>query len=363
MNPEAVNIAKYGFSVLQIETMSTCDMKCRFCVYPIRSDRGQVLPEEKVLQLIDVLDIDKAFEYITFSQFNEPLLDKRLFAFIKHAKNRNLPVLIITNGLLFHSRDIIHKLIDANPDCIKVSLQTLSPQIFNDARGIDYSFQKYKDGVFEFLSVARSASPEVSLDIACNFLCGSKKVKSLLLGLERGDPSVYNTVNHLRTDLKRFLTELKEYTGKFDFDVDAVDAYLNAVSPEYSEEKGFRIAPNISVKVKEFLYGRRLTEFFPVKRYRGCQSRILGILASGSVVPCCLAYEDMVSMGNVRNGSLKSILEKNIGMLTKLRKGTHLHPACQRCLGAPTRRGAWLRQIKNETYNQWFKKEVRIPVK
>lgn len=359
MNLEPVNISRHGFSILQIETKSTCNMQCKFCAYPYRPDKGKTLSEKSIFDIIDSLEVtDNRFKYICFSHFNEPLLDDRIYTFIPYAKRKNLPVMIITNGLLFCSSDVIYKLIDSSPDFIKISLQTANAALFQSSRGINSSFQEYKNGIFEFLRAALGKASMLTIDVACNFLSGPRNIKTIIFGLERGDPSAYHKIDDLRSDIKVFLNELKNTDKRFCFDVDGVDSYLDEADIYYSNEKaGFNISENITFKIKPFIYGKRLTEFYPAKDGIGCQNEILGILASGNVVPCCLAYGDMLSMGNVQEEPLKMILEQNIHWHNNIRKGIGLPLCCQRCLGAPTRRGVLFRQLKdviiNKTNYQW----------
>ena len=49
-------------------------------------------------------------------------------------------------------------------------------------------------------------------------------------------------------------------------------------------------------------------EFYPINNNFACDSKILGVLADGNVVPCCLAYEDSISLGNIKNLELQDIL-------------------------------------------------------
>lgn len=347
MNGKDIDITKYGFSMIQIETISSCNMACSFCGYPLRRDKESILPSDVVDNLIDSLYASDGFKHICFSQFNEPLLDSRIYEFIKRAKRKNLPVMVVTNGLLFNSKDVVTKLIEAKPDYIKISLQLLSPELFSRVRKAGYDFQKYKEGVCKFLAAADKSSSEITADIACNFLSGVKVVKKLL-GLEYGDPTVYDTVDEIRADLKNFLYELQGYLPQYKYDSLDVDNFLNHVSSNYLREPGLKITDNISVKIKPFIYGRRIKEFFPVKRSKPCLSKILGVLADGSVVPCCMAYDDDLAFGNICREPLQVILERGFERLNNIRtKGTDLPLACRHCMGAPTRRGAALKNLIN----------------
>ena len=40
-----------------------------------------------------------------------------------------------------------------------------------------------------------------------------------------------------------------------------------------------------------------------------CHNQILGILSDGNVLPCCLAYDDSISLGNIKEQKLFDILE------------------------------------------------------
>jgi len=350
---ETINISQYGYSILQVETMSVCNMRCRFCAFPVRNDKGEVLPEDIVYSVIDSLRTDDSFEYICFSHFNEPLLDNRIYDFVKYAKDRKLPVLIITNGLMFDSEDVIHKLITANPDQIKISLQTLSENDFCSVRGIDRSFSEYRNGIFEFLKRAYGSSSKISIDIACNFMTVSRKLQSTVFGLERGDPSVYNRIVDLRDDVRSFFDELYNYDNRFNLKNSEIDKYLDKANLDYLYQMGFNITENISLKIKPFMFGKKLTEFIPAKEKEGigCTNRMLGILASGKVVPCCLAYDDMLTMGNIKEESLRKILEKKNSWLKNIRRGIGLQLVCKRCLGAPTKRGTVMQPIKTKFLN------------
>src|SRR5688500_13292110 len=84
-----VNIAKYGYTVLQIETAAACNMACTFCAYPTKEDQQSRMPDEIVRRAI--LSVDPAsdgFQHICFSQFNEPLMDTRIHGFIRFAQQQ-----------------------------------------------------------------------------------------------------------------------------------------------------------------------------------------------------------------------------------------------------------------------------------
>ena len=99
MNTDKINFSNYGFDTLQIESTAACNMACSFCPYPLKDDKSSKMELENIYKLLDKIDLnDKRFKYVTFSQFNEPLLDGRIFDILKYTNEKNIPVLFITNG-------------------------------------------------------------------------------------------------------------------------------------------------------------------------------------------------------------------------------------------------------------------------
>ena len=78
-------------------------MECGFCPYPLKGNKEKIskLETNTIFNTLDQINSsDPDFKYVTFSQFNEPLLDSRIFDFIEHAKKKSLQVYFISNGLL-----------------------------------------------------------------------------------------------------------------------------------------------------------------------------------------------------------------------------------------------------------------------
>ena len=103
-----IKLSNFGFKILQIESTAACNMECSFCPYPLKEDKISKLSLEKIKNIIDQIDpLDKQFKYVTFSQYNEPLLDSRVFEIMKYAQNSGLKVHLITNGLLLNKEKIL----------------------------------------------------------------------------------------------------------------------------------------------------------------------------------------------------------------------------------------------------------------
>jgi len=336
-----IKLSDYAYSILQIESKLKCNMNCRFCPYPAIETKGSELSQDEVYSIIDSVDPnDEKLEYLCFSQFSEPLLDERIFEFIKYAKNKGFKVFLATNGLLLDSEKIRRNLIEAAPDYIKLSLQILNKDCFESARGAVKPFDLYKRGIFEFLKscLAHNCQSSITLDIACNFLARPELFIRRLLGIEHGDPAVPNRI--AEKDLIDFLKGLNEYFPKFSYDQGEVGRFLMKTGPYYHDQKPLVLAKNVTLKVKQFHYGRRLVDFYPAFKTKACTVRVLSVLGNGSVVPCCFAFDGKLSLGSIKNEPFKDIIQKNSSFIRKIKQGKNLPDICRRCQGAPTKRGA-----------------------
>jgi radical SAM protein with 4Fe4S-binding SPASM domain len=347
-----LKLSDYGYNILMIETKLVCNMRCKFCAYPLIDNIGAELSSEEVYSIIDSLDADDdKLEDIYLQKFNEPLLDIRIFDFIKYAKYRGFKVQVITNGLLFKSEKIRSKLIDADPTHITISLQTINENTFK-SRVIDSSFEEYKKGIFKFLesSLNYDSNSKITIDVACNFLSYNfLSSKNLfirkMLGLECGDPSIPNTIQNIQEDLMVLLKELNNHNPSFAYDEAMIKRYLKTIDRNYLNQEELNISNNISIKVKPFIYGRKLAEFYPPLRTVGCETRMMSVSANGSVAPCCLVYNNLLDMGNIKKEALKHILDKNKNFISEIKNGNCMPETCKRCEGAPTRRGALVLSI------------------
>ncbi len=346
-----IKLSDYGFNILQIETSANCNMACSFCPYPLKDDISSKLNLDTINKIISQIDTtDEKFKYITFSQFNEPLLDSRIFDILKISKEKNINTLFITNGLLLNKEKNIQGLIDNCPK-IKISLQVLDKTKHKDARGLDIDLNRYIQTIINFCERIKKTKLEVVIDLGCNF--NDDKVKYYLkkaLGLQVGDPSMPDT---LKNTLKFFFEYLQLFYNIADEEYkNSINEILNRIRKEnfskhYIKQEGYKISKNITLKIKPFHYGRKINDFYPINDNFSCDSEILGILADGNIVPCCLAYDDSISLGNIKNNSLKNVLEKNSFIENLRKKNAPKSEVCRKCFGEPTKRGAVSRNVLN----------------
>ncbi len=354
-----IKLSDYGFNILQIESYAACNMECSFCPYPLKDDKESKLSLEDIKKVIDQIDPkDPKFDYITFSQFNEPLLDNRIFDLIGYAQERGLKVLLITNGLLLNKKKNIENLFKYMPT-IKISLQVIDQNVHSKARGLNLELQKYSKTIFDFCKLANEQCKDldISIDVGCSFNeSGITFLLKKIMGLQVGDPSVAVNKKDLFKNLDLFIKDLSQINN--DYFLNNNMNYRNgSFNLDYRKQAGFKISENIKLKIKPFFYGRRMKDFEPIPSdIFSCHNQILGILSDGSVLPCCLAYDDSISLGNIKEKNLYNILDQNIFLRNLRDKKGEKHITCRKCYGEPTKRGVIFRQLKSKIQN--FMKSV-----
>jgi len=128
--------------VLQIQTQSLCNSRCSICPYRLVSkalDHG-AMQEDLFQRIANELMSEMQFSTVVFALHNEPLLDRRLFAWVKQIKatSPNRYCIVSTNGELldrFSSAEIV----ESNLDRLTISLNAHSRETYERINvGLDY---------------------------------------------------------------------------------------------------------------------------------------------------------------------------------------------------------------------------------
>ena len=347
---EKVTLSHHGYQILQIETTAACNMACTFCPYPLKEDKTTKLSFGHIKNIIDQVNVkDENFKYITFSQFNEPLLDNRIFDIIEYAKKAGFKIKMVTNGLLLNKEKNVENIIRLKPETLLISLQVLDSNIHKEARGLNLDLERYVKTIVDFCLKARNQDFNVQVDVGCNYNSKFSFYLKKMLGVSTGDPAVPR-------DLKTTIAQMKKFMQMF-YDI-SDDIYKEKLKPlvdikeikkifgkEYIYQSGFDIFRNVNIKIKPFFFGRRISNFKPIGNNFSCTNELLGILADGNIVPCCLAYNDEISLGKITDSSLHSILNNNTFLSNLRKKGGQKHLACRKCFGEPTHRGTLVKNL------------------
>ena len=270
-----------------IEIGNVCNLACSFCP-TLKRERRQ-MNEVEFRRVMD--EVTPYASEIFFHLMGEPLLHPLLDHFLTIAEDYGVPVSITTNGfllpkqgdtLLSHSQ-IIKK--------VNISLQSY------EANRERCTLDTYLDGCISF---AKHAT-------------------------EIGVYAVYRLWNMDSKTEKGRNSHNDEILSRLH------DAYTEEWQTRYS---GYRIGTNAFLECAEIFEWPSESEAEPceVGRCHGLIDQI-GILADGTVVPCCLDSEGEIVLGNLFEKSLYEILntERAREMERAMRCGTFNEALCRSC--------------------------------
>ena len=242
------------FAKAYVEISNVCNLSCSFCPGTIREPRRMTAEEFEII-------LDKLHgyvEYLYFHLLGEPLCHPELEAFLKLANNRGFKVTLTTNGTLIDTkRDML-----LQNDFYKIVFSLHS----FEANSITSSLQKYLENCFLFGKELNGKS------IVVYRLWNEGGMNSLNSEIENKLHKYFtDDWQESRNGTKIAKRVFLQYGDKFDWpDVNAENENENV-----------------------FCYGLRDQ---------------IGILADGTVVPCCLDNNGTLSLGNIFKDTLDKIL-------------------------------------------------------
>lgn len=267
------------YSRVYVEITNICNLHCSFCHG--HSRKPAQMTREQFGNILCALKGQT--QYIYYHLMGEPLTHKALPDFLRMAAREGFRSVITTNGTLLKERG--HWLIDAGVHKVSISLHSFEG---DDTQ----AHHSYLQNVAEFADAATRAGILVSLRL-WNKGCDDGRNDSAL------------------SFLKQF----------FDF-------------PWSENSRGYRIRDNLFLE-----WGERFS--WPDKDAAPVSDRVFcyglkdhfGILCDGTVVPCCLDSDGVITLGNVFNEDLEQILSSPRAQAMKqgfsCRKPTEY--LCRRC--------------------------------
>ncbi|MFC2069373.1 radical SAM protein [Chloroflexota bacterium] len=128
--------------MLQVQTQSFCNGQCPICPYHISSQiLGNGTMEEDLFERIaSELVSENQVCTLVFVLHNEPLIDKRLFDWIKHVKasSSETHCTIVTNGELLDSF-VLAEMVQSGLDELIISLNAHTKEIYESMNaGLDF---------------------------------------------------------------------------------------------------------------------------------------------------------------------------------------------------------------------------------
>ncbi|MBC7466636.1 MAG: SPASM domain-containing protein [Bdellovibrio sp.] len=283
--------SKKRFAKVNIEISNVCNLQCSFCPEVIRANKlMDVQLFEKVIQQVTPLT-----ELVCFHLMGDPLVHPKLAEFVAICEKYGAKIFFVTNGVLL--KDSNHELL-LSPAFHQVNFSLHS--FFDNFKGKDPTL--YLDKIFTWTQDAFEKRPDLYINYR-------------LWNLQDVRGSETENVEMLRRIENHFNFKMNS----------AVD-----------------VRKQKSLKVKNKLYLHFDTEFIwpsadlPVLGTKGtCYGLTshFGILADGTVVPCCLDKEAAIPLGHVQRQSILEILDspKAMAMLSGFKQNKLVENLCQRC--------------------------------
>lgn len=267
------------YNKVYVEITNICNMNCSFCHGHSRTLRQ--MSEDKFLQILEKLKEQTKFIY--YHLMGEPLTHPELPKFIKSAGNMGYKSIITTNGTLLNSRK--DELLAAGVHKVNISLHSFET-------GTDEDFKNYILNLADFAKAAAELGTIIVFRLWNNGFDGGKNDFALKVLKENIEGDWLQNTRGIKIRDKIFI----ETGDRFEW-------------PD----------KNADIKGEKFFcYG--LKDQF-------------GILADGTVVPCCLDSDGVINLGNIFTDDISEILNsdkaKNIADGFKCGKATE--ELCKRC--------------------------------
>ena len=268
------------FAKVYVEISNICNLSCSFCPGTTRKPRRMSKEEFEF-----VLDKIKPYtDYIYFHLLGEPLCHPDLSEFLKISDEMGFKVIITTNGTLLNKNEDVLLSSKSHYKTV-ISLHSF------EANDNKISFEKYLSDCFSYAKTAEN-----------------KKIVVLRLWNNGGKDSLNDEI----------LAKLESYFPK----------------PWAEERNGTRIGEKIYIQYGDkFDWPSLESDNIDEKVFcYGLRDQI-GILADGTVVPCCLDNNGTINLGNIFEKDLEEIInsEKAQSIYNGFSSRNACEELCKRC--------------------------------
>lgn len=278
------------FKKVYIEISNVCNLQCSFCP---EVDREKRFMEPDLFQKT-VRMVAPLTEEVCFHLMGEPLLHPEFDHYLADCGTIGLPVNLTTNGLLLNSDRII-TLMNPALKQINFSLQSFE----SNFPGKDNS--DYLQKIFDFTQRALRERP----DLYINYRLWNQ-------GTAEAESSNAQLIEKIKQGLK---TDFNSFT-------------------DVRWKKSAKISGRVYLHFdSRFIWPHPSQPLRSTKGFCHGLSSHIGILADGTVVPCCLDKEGVLSLGNCSSQNIKDILEspRATAIHDGFQNGILVEDLCQKC--------------------------------
>lgn len=267
------------FSKVYVEIGNVCNMNCSFCHGHSRAPRQMSFEEFEII-------LDKLKEHTRFIYYHlmgEPLVHPLLPDFIRLAGARGYKSVITTNGTLLKDRQ--EELLSAGVHKVNISLHSFE-------EGSDRDFITYITQIADFTKAAADAGTIITFRFWNKGYDNGRNDFALRVLQEQIPGDWVNNTRGIRVRDKVFIESAERFQW-----------------------------PDSNAEVqgdKFFCYGLKAQ---------------IGILADGTVVPCCLDSDGIINLGNIFTEDLNAILQSDRATVIcrGFDRGQATEDLCRRC--------------------------------
>lgn len=276
------------FKKVYVEITNVCNLKCRFCPKTCRDPK--FMDTDEFMQIAN--QVKKYSDYIYLHVKGEPLLHPKLDEILQISYENKLKVNITTNGTLIHKvRDILLSAPALRQ--INISLHSLEQNSENNQEEV------YMNRILEFAKNLRKTNVILSFR---------------LWNLNESSEENFDKNGYILNRLK----------DEFNLDNEIFQGHKH----------GLKIRDRLYLNHDvEFLWPDLKNDIYEEHRFcYGLRDQI-GILADGTVIPCCLDGEGVINLGNVFHDNLENILssERALSIYRNFSNRTAIEELCKRC--------------------------------
>jgi radical SAM protein with 4Fe4S-binding SPASM domain len=289
---------EYPYNLSNIELTNQCLMKCVMCPRTYSMTRAQGLMSFSIFQkVVDEYAADnpaglKSSE-VWLQGFGESLLHPAFDRFIAYGVGKGLKICLSLNPIML-DEERSHKLLQANPYLLYLSIDGHDDKTFAKIRGLENSYEPSVQRVKDFLALKERLNSKT-------------RVKISMIDFAINKSSIAQSRDFWMTQagVDEFLAkEFVTWNGS----IESINEFAGDKNP----------------------YGLTIRQRAG-RRFAYCQFpfRLLTVLWDGSVVPCCYDYDAKLILGNVNDESLAVIW--NNERTQHLRK-SFMHNQVNNCL-------------------------------
>lgn len=346
-------IKNLKLSGVQIEITSTCNFKCNFC--PV-SGQGDVFPmpsrkyivEDKFYEIIDSVE-GMDLNYLTLNFIGEPMSHPKVFDYMKYINDKNLPLMLVTNGTITNE-PTFEKMNKSGLKTLKISLQVANKESFSESRGVKMSYDLYLKKIINVIKAKQKGLIDAKLYLDIAFNNTYTPIKKLL-GIYGGDQHVENDKFKLAIDLQLLLLTFKEAgITKNEYTLDElvamIDSYANESGSRVDERQFMDFGDDIFLSIKNFWDHFAHQNNYPVKNVF-CKPNKLVVDIEGDVTVCNRDVLKSTVISNIYKDDMITVFKNVKNSINKISSGNCDFDFCTYCTGAPTKRGAFIRNIIN----------------